>query len=131
MSASDNTNTIQFDWEGRDRVHERMVPVYESVRKDFPDVELQLLAQPKKVEIGFVGVPEHLRRQGIGSEVIRRVTAAADALGVNTTLSVDPRFGMKKSELNKFYSGLGFRRDPSYGDPSRRVRYPGGAKSAP
>lgn len=130
--ASDgHVETIHIDWEGRQRVADRMSKVEESVRNDYPDVELQLHPQAKKVELAFVRVPENLRRQGVGSDIVRRVTTAADELGVPTTLSVDDRFGTRKSELNKFYGSLGFKRDPYYGVPSRRIRYPGGVAPKP
>lgn len=129
MSASDHiqpTQTIHVDWEGRQRVADRMSKVVDSIRNDYPDAELELHPQAKRVELAFVRVPSDLRRQGVGSEIVRRVTTAADELGIPTTLNVDSRFGMKRSELNKFYGGLGFKRDPYYGEPTRKIRHPGG-----
>lgn len=111
-----------------DHINEHVRGLYESLKAEHPDVRLGLQAQPDKIHLDLLIVPEGQRGQGIGSSIIRRVTATADELGVPTTVTPSTDFGGTKSGLDRLYRRHGFKpnrgRTRDFSTRASMIRFP-------
>lgn len=69
-------------------------------------VEVPDITHPMRVET--IHLPKHMRRQGIGSEVMRRLCDHADEIGSRIILEPSDSFGTPKTVLVQFYRRFGF-----------------------
>lgn len=76
----------------------------------------------KVINIAFIGVNEEDRQKGIGTKMMSLITELADKYGYQLTLTIDPKFGVKKRVLNKFYKSHGF--VWRYENNKDMIRYP-------
>lgn len=79
-----------------------------SIRDDYDGLKLSLSERDGIVTLSNITVPQELREQGIGTEVMSRVIEWADANGKTLALTPSSDFGGKVSRLKEFYSRLGF-----------------------
>ncbi len=74
----------------------------------YPDVIFDLMQRGDKATLSRVVVPKEMRNQGVGSNFMRDLTAAADADGATLALSPSSDFGGSKTRLVQFYKDFGF-----------------------
>lgn len=65
--------------------------------------------------ISRINTPMEFRGRGIGSRLLKRVCADADAEGIVLELFVSPSDGLDEDELHAWYSRHGFVSDPEVG----------------
>lgn len=98
----------------------RLSPIRRGMRKferamaeEFPRVTLITSLTGGVLVAGLLEVPRAMRKQGVGSEVMRRLTAFADAHALPMRLSVGQRGELggttSASRLVRFYERFGFR----------------------
>lgn len=79
------------------------------LRKQIPGLKLDIYGSPQKGYIlSRIEVPKEARNSGIGTEVMRSLTTAADAEGAQIALSPSADFGGNKKRLEQFYKRFGF-----------------------
>jgi len=71
------------------------------------DLFLHGTSQPDVLHIAQIRIKPEFRKQGIGSEIIRKIKKFADDHKLTITLSPEPQYGYKK-KLDKFYQKHGF-----------------------
>ncbi|WP_144028875.1 GNAT family N-acetyltransferase [Paenibacillus tyrfis] len=59
--------------------------------------------------LDYIFVPENLRRQGIGTEVMNTLCLLADRYGFDVTLMVSTVYGVEGNDLVNFYAKHGFK----------------------
>lgn len=94
--------------------------------------ELYPYDDKKKIHIAYIGVGEERRRTGIGTKMMKLITELADKYGYTLDLTVEPKFGVGKRVLNKFYKSHGFVFDKGrFEDNRHMVRKPCAYNSDP
>lgn len=79
------------------------------LEQQYPGLKLDLYGRPGKPWIlSRIQVPEAQRNQGVATQVMQAITAAADQAGATVALSPDSSFGASKSRLKDFYQRFGF-----------------------
>ena len=81
--------------------------VVQNLRTKFPGLSLWASEHENRINIGEIVVPENMRKQGIGSEVLSAIKQYAQSVGKPVTLSPEPGKG-KKAALERFYKKNGF-----------------------
>lgn len=78
--------------------------------RKFPNVDFYAIVTPGRPEVivSKVIVPEELRGNGVGTQVMQEVARFADDNGRIATLSPTNEFGGNLRRLREFYSRLGF-----------------------
>lgn len=84
-------------------------------------LELQVAEDEKNIHLAFIGVPDDQRKKGKGSALLKELSDLADRLGYTIDLIVDPKFGVNRSALYKFYRKNGFEDKGLY---HSMIRYP-------
>lgn len=81
----------------------------EKARAAVPQLRLDIYGDPiKGYTLSRIEVPKELRSSGIGTDVMRQLTEAADAENARLMLTPSSDFGGTKSRLNDFYQRFGF-----------------------
>ncbi len=89
----------------------------DQLKKRWPDLTLELSCRTRTLEgartgtitIGNISLPENLRGQGIGSEVMRSLCNYADQENLQLALTPDLVYGGSSlKRLRSFYAGFGF-----------------------
>ena len=70
--------------------------------------ELSWEESSKRLHLGFISVPDEMKRQGYGTQMMQLLCELADKYGYSIDLDVDPKFGTGKRVLKKFYKSFGF-----------------------
>jgi hypothetical protein len=78
------------------------------VRRRYPAVVLWLALTNGYLVISKMVVPEHERNTGIGTDIMTRLTVAADAMHVPMALTPSIDFGGSLIRLRTFYRRFGF-----------------------
>lgn len=91
-------------------------------------LELRINNDEKIVWLNFIGVSEP--KQGRGTKLMENFAAICDKYGYTAFLQVDPKFGVPKRVLVKFYKRFGFEKDANHHDDRyfRKPRTDGGVK---
>jgi GNAT superfamily N-acetyltransferase len=71
-------------------------------------VDAYLIESGDKIELSKVVVPKGERGQGVGTQFMDDLVAAADAQGKTVTLTPSSDFGGNKARLEQFYRRFGF-----------------------
>ncbi|HHT7008843.1 TPA: GNAT family N-acetyltransferase [Bacillus cereus] len=74
------------------------------------------------VFIAFIGVPTEQRGQGLGTQMMEELTCIADTHGFKLSLNIDPKFGVGKGVLKKFYKKHGFVESEWYQNSAEMIR---------
>ncbi|MEG7882871.1 GNAT family N-acetyltransferase [Bacillus paranthracis] len=74
------------------------------------------------VFIAFIGVPTEKRGQGLGTQIMEELTRIADTHGFKLSLNIDPKFGVGKRVLKKFYKKHGFVESEWYKNNAEMIR---------
>jgi GNAT superfamily N-acetyltransferase len=89
----------------------------EEIRTSYPSVRLELGLDPGPYLVLFwILVPESERGNGLGTRVMKHITAAADLHGVPVALSPSGNFGGAPDRLHAFYRRRGFITNASRGE---------------
>ncbi|WP_144537540.1 GNAT family N-acetyltransferase [Bacillus thuringiensis] len=72
--------------------------------------------------IAFIGVPTEDRRRGLGTQMMEELTRIADTHGFKLSLNIDPKFGVGKRVLKKFYKKHGFVESEWYKNNAEMIR---------
>ncbi|OEJ20786.1 hypothetical protein AR457_39255 [Streptomyces agglomeratus] len=81
----------------------------EEIQTRYPGVRLQLgIDRGPYLVLFWIFLPESERGKGLGTRVMKHITAAADVRGVPITLSPSDTFGGDLHRLHAFYRRLGF-----------------------
>ncbi|MFI8677643.1 MULTISPECIES: GNAT family N-acetyltransferase [Bacillus cereus group] len=72
--------------------------------------------------IAFIGVPTEDRRQGLATQMMEELTRIADKHGFKLSLNIDPKFGVGKRVLKKFYKKHGFVESEWYKNNAEMIR---------
>jgi hypothetical protein len=75
----------------------------------FPGVKLDLGGNGGTITISRIEVPSSDRDSGVGSEIMKMLTDAADAAGVRLALTPSDTFGGSVGRLREFYKRFGFK----------------------
>lgn len=70
--------------------------------------ELRVDDDRKLIHMAYIGVADDRKRQGHGSNMMEMITSIADKYGYDMDLTVEPKFGIGKRVLTKFYKKYGF-----------------------
>jgi GNAT superfamily N-acetyltransferase len=99
--------------------HEALNKISSAYERKHPGMKLNLSHSPVKntISVDLIRVPKEKRGQGIGTRAITGVKNYAKRHNLPVTLSQEPERG-KKGKLQKFYKGLGFKKnqDPAISD---------------
>jgi GNAT superfamily N-acetyltransferase len=103
-----------------------------SIIKDFeqmyPGLDLWAYETEFKIQVDSIKLPKELRRQGLGSEIMKALQDFATKRGKPIVLHPEPERGYKK-KLDDFYKGHGFvdnkgrNRDYQISSPFGRTMY--------
>lgn len=74
------------------------------------------------VFIAFIGVPTEKRGEGLGTQMMEELTRIADTHGFKLSLNIDPKFGVGKRVLKKFYKKHGFVESEWYKNSAEMIR---------
>jgi predicted GNAT family N-acyltransferase len=91
-----------------------------------PDIALEIWEEDEKLVLDTIVIPKELRKQGIGSKIMRMVCEYGDKVNKPIYLTPSTSFGGSSvSRLKEFYKRFGFVKNPESG-PFRHVmvRYP-------
>jgi len=85
------------------------------------------------MEVSLIRLPKELRKQGIGSQIMKALCQFADQKSIIMALSPTSEFGTSKAALIKFYRSFGFvpnsGRSKNYQVMSTMIRYPKATES--
>lgn len=70
--------------------------------------ELHVEENEKRIHLAYIGVPDDIKKQGHGKQMMQTLCDLADKYGYSIDLDVTPKFGTGKRVLNKFYKSFGF-----------------------
>jgi GNAT superfamily N-acetyltransferase len=80
------------------------------------------------MEVSLIRLPKELRKQGIGSQIMKALCQFADQKSIIMALSPTSEFGTSKAALTKFYRSFGFvpnsGRSKNYQVMNTMIRYP-------
>lgn len=71
------------------------------------DFHVYVGSQPDVIHLGSIRIKQDFRKQGIGSDILQRLTEFADDVGATIVLSPEPQRGFKK-KLDLLYRRFGF-----------------------
>jgi GNAT superfamily N-acetyltransferase len=83
----------------------------QKLKAEFKDITISLYYNDRRKELDLMAliVPKEKRGQGIGSQIMRKMTEYAKLNGLKIVLSPSIDFGASSKErLKKFYKGFGF-----------------------
>ena len=78
------------------------------LKSDFPDTKLSLSGKGRVVTLDKIIVPEEQRGQGVGTEIMQRLTDWADANGKTIAATPSSDFGGTKSRVRALNKRFGF-----------------------
>ena len=79
--------------------------------RDHHNVKLDAYQNGDVVTLSRVVVPPESRNQGVGTDVMDSLHRYADRYGKTVALTPSEDFGGKKSKLEKFYGGMGYKKN--------------------
>jgi len=82
--------------------------LYNQIKSQYPDVKFGLQVHPNRIHLDTLIVPKEQRGKGIGTDIMRQVTSAADKNGWLMSVTPSTDFGSSMSALTKFYGSHGF-----------------------
>ena len=72
-------------------------------------IDLDIYEFPTHIELKRIVVPEELRGQGIGTQVLEDLIQYAQSVGKSIFTTPSSSFGGNESRLTKFYKSFGFK----------------------
>ncbi|KPC90797.1 hypothetical protein ADL27_32560 [Streptomyces sp. NRRL F-6602] len=88
--------------------YDRYRALSEALEAEFPGLELHVYWSDIANVVKLMSIKVADKRQGTGSEVMRRICAVADENGHRIALTPDTSFGSSKAGLIRFYKRFGF-----------------------
>lgn len=76
--------------------------------EEYPGAFVEVSYRTHPIRVETIHLPKYMRRQGIGSEIMRRLCAHADEIGSRIILEPSDSFGTPKTVLVQFYRQFGF-----------------------
>lgn len=108
-AALDGNEGTTFDQKktGIDALAKDIIADYN--KKDQRGIKFDVSEGNGVISVGRIFVPDRLREQGIGTDIMQRLMDYADKTGQRIALTPSSDFGGNLKRLQKFYKGLGFK----------------------
>ncbi|KPI24634.1 hypothetical protein OV320_7839 [Actinobacteria bacterium OV320] len=98
----------------------------DALEREFPGVRLHIYWSEITHVVKVMSIQVENKRQGTGTEVMRRICAVADEKGHRIALTPDTSWGSSKAGLVRFYGRLGFIRNRDTSISNTLIRNPKG-----